>query len=321
MTEKIANDTVRFIIEHCGNDNISIRWFGGEPTVATHRIDQICSGLHNNNVTYSSTMTTNGYLFDEEMVLKAKRLWNLKFVMICLDGTEKNYNEIKAYLNVRDNPYRRVLRNVGLLLDQGIKVSLRMNFDLGNYLDFRDILTEAQSRFQGNKLLQVYAFPIAGTYPDRYGKTLHGSDEWFEEKIPELNDIAREMGMFRRAVDLPSLFFTSCNAGNASSMVIGPNGELARCTRIFDRKDQIVGNVSEKFDVTSYTSYYETWREFCDPPRCRECVFFPNCVLIEKCPGKDRCFKKETGRQSEETIKRVFDKWVQSKLKGDCEHV
>jgi hypothetical protein len=101
--------------------------------------------------------------------------------MICVDGTEKNYNEIKSFVNVQDNPYQRVLRNIGLLLDQGISVSLRMNFDIGNYQDFKDILEEARKRFQGNKLLMVYAFPIKGEYPNKNGQILHGNEAWFDE--------------------------------------------------------------------------------------------------------------------------------------------
>ena len=80
MTEQTANEVVEFIVRNCGDKRIHIAWFGGEPTLATARIDQICEGLIKNEIKYSSSITTNGYLIDEEMAHRAKRLWRLKYV-------------------------------------------------------------------------------------------------------------------------------------------------------------------------------------------------------------------------------------------------
>lgn len=307
MTEKIADDTVKFILNNSNSEKkVSIRWFGGEPTIASQRIDQICKGLADNGIQYYSTMTTNGYLFDEEMVTRAITIWNLKSVMVCLDGTEKNYNDIKAYVNVKDNPYQRVLRNISLLLDSGIEVELRMNFDIGNFQDFEGILDEVNNRFHKNKLLQVHAFPVKGEYPDRNGKIQHGSVRWFDEKIVELNDLARDSGVFQRVIDLPSLFFSTCSAGCPWFMVVMPNGELTRCVGEFE-SNQVVGNVNK--GITD-KDYYQSWTEFSDIASCRECVLFPSCIIIERCPGKGKCFLKETFRQSEEMIKHVVDSWL-----------
>ena len=320
MTEQIADDTVKFIADHCGaSKNVFIRWFGGEPTAAAHRIDQICKGLQSKGIQYSSSITTNGYLFDEEMASRAKTLWNLKDAMICVDGTEKNYNEIKAFVNAKDNPYQRVMRNIGLLLEQGVSVELRMNFDLGNYQDFRDILKEARMRYQGNKLLQVHVFPVKGEYQDKHGRIQHGSKAWFDEKIAELNDLAEKEGLFHRSKELPSLFFSTCYAGTPSFMIISSQGQLARCAGIINDDGQTVGNVVG--GVTD-EDYWKSWTQFADPPKCRGCPFFPSCVMIEKCPGKGECFLKETYRQHEEIVKRVFNHWIDRNinLKGEIQH-
>lgn len=320
MTKQIADDTVKFIADHCGIERkISIRWYGGEPTVAAYRIDQICKGIRERDIQYSSSITTNGYLFDGEMVSRARELWNLKNAMICVDGTEKNYNEVKAFVNAKDNPYQRVLRNIGLLLEQGVSVSLRMNFDLGNYRDFKDVLTEALQRFQGNKLLQVYAFPVKGEYPDKYGRVMHGSEDWFDEKIAELNDLARAADLFHRTIDLPSLFFSTCNAGSPHFMVITPQGELARCTGVFSHKDQIVGSVT---DGVMDQTYWKSWNQFAELSKCVNCPLFPSCVQIERCPGKNDCFLKETFRQYEEVVKNRFKHFVNKngRVKGEMPH-
>ena len=319
MTEKTADDTVKFITDRCGpGKKVSIRWFGGEPTVAADRIDRICEGLAANGIDFKSSMTTNGYLLDEEMVSRAKTRWNLKDVMISVDGTERNYNEIKAYVNAADNPYQRVMRNIGLLLDSEIHVELRMNFDLGNWQDFEPLMKEAIKRWPKNPFLQVHVFPVEGEYPNRNGKVLHGSDEWFDGKIAELNDMARDAGVFRRELELPSLFFANCYAGESSFMVITPEGKLGRCTGVFEREDQIVGDVT---DGVTVMDPYSSWQRFAEPKRCVDCAFLPKCVLIDRCHGKDRCFYKETRRQNEEAIKSMYDRWKKSDgLKGGGYH-
>jgi radical SAM protein with 4Fe4S-binding SPASM domain len=134
--------------------------------------------------------------------------------------------------------------------------------------------------------------------------------------IAELNDSAREAGLFKRAFDLPSLYFTTCGAGSPWVMVITPQGKLARCTGIFDREDQIVGNVTHGVTVIDYC---KPWTEFADPPRCINCPMFPSCILLENCPGKGDCFLKETFRQYEEKVASVYRYWTDRNinLKGE----
>lgn len=300
MTEQTAADTIRFIAEHCGpGKEVEIRWFGGEPTVAVRRIDQICEGLRSHGIKVVSTMTTNGYLFDEDMVSKARTLWNLRNVMISVDGTEENYNEIKNFADVQESPYRRVLRNVGLLLKQGIQVSLRMNFDIGNYQDFSALIEEAKERYGRHKLLRVYAFPVKGEYPDKTGEVHHGGLKWSVDRLVEMNDASCAAGLFRRDIRLPSLFFTNCAAGDPASMVVSPEGNLTRCTSVFDREDQIIGTVTAGIVIQDDCN---RWRILADPAECEDCVLFPSCVLIAGCPAGTDCFKGEDCRKTEYAV-------------------
>jgi sulfatase maturation enzyme AslB (radical SAM superfamily) len=40
-------------------------------------------------------MISNGILFNEKNIVKARELWHLKNVQITLDGTESSYEQIK----------------------------------------------------------------------------------------------------------------------------------------------------------------------------------------------------------------------------------
>ena len=304
MTEQTANSVVEYIGSHCNEKRqIAISWFGGEPTVAATRIDQICEGLRKNSIDFRSDIITNGYLFDEKMAIKAKKLWNLEQASITLDGTENTYNRIKSYVGVRDNPYRRVLTNVGLLLDQGIKVALRMNFDLNNYFEFAGILKELKELYPENHLLQIRVHPIVGEYINPDGTISHASEEWFEEKTYELNSMARESGLLESNKELPYLKFAGCQANQKSSMTITPEGKIVCCPEQFG-EDQIAGNI---WDGITNNIIVKEWREFADYPRCRECALFPFCEKPKLCKVGDRCcYSKELISRFQTSMKHIM---------------
>ena len=98
MTDKTAQDVADFIIKKSLSQKIKILWFGGEPLYNQSAIDIITNKLISENREFKSTMITNGYLFDMEIVERAKNNWNLKNVQITLDGTEEVYNRCKNYI-------------------------------------------------------------------------------------------------------------------------------------------------------------------------------------------------------------------------------
>ena len=307
MTEQTADDVVDFINCHCGSARKAfLTWFGGEPTVASDRIRQICQGLQNHGIHYQSTLVTNGYLLNEQMVSEAKSLWKLNFVQICVDGTEENYNSIKSYIGVVDNPYQRVMRNVQLLLNADIKVKLRMNFDIGNYRDFEPLAQEVKERFQGNSLLQISAHPIIGTYPDHDGIVLHGSDEWFEKTLVDLHDIENNAGLNCWPGRLPCLNYRKCIAASDYAVIITPEGRLVCCPERFD-DDQIIGNLK---DGITNRDLVLSWKQIAEFEKCEACVFFPECFSVTNCLTSGYClnYSLRVKEASEEAVRLLHSK-------------
>jgi len=285
MTESVAKDVVGFIARRSQGDPVTLSWFGGEPTIAANRIDQICSGLRERGIVYRSEITTNGYLFDEQMVACAGDLWNLNRVMISVDGVENTYNSIKAYINAMDNPYQKVMRNVSLLLSREIRVEMRMNFDLNNIQDFELLAKEMLHRFKGNSLFRLTAYPVIGRYVNNENVVLHGTDEWFQEKIVVLNRLAAAMGLRDMKISLPCLRFEGCEACDCRAVVICADGSLVRCPEQFG-PEQIVGNI---YDEVIFPDRVASWQQFVEYEKCRDCPFYPFCNRIANCNVKDRC--------------------------------
>ena len=311
MTEETANDLVNFIASHCGGKEVRLSWFGGEPTLATRRIDQICEGLQRKNIEFVSDMTTNGYLFDEEMVNRAAALWHLDHLMICVDGTETNYNKIKAFPNVEGSPYQRVMRNIDLLLDKGIRVHLRMNFDLGNYTDLPDLIHEVISRFHKNPNLYLSVHPLFGEHRDYEGRILHADETWFDQQIVELNALLESAGLLEQSEELPCLEFTGCQATSHGSVAITAKGDLIRCPEQFG-DDQVAGNI---IDGLTNSSIIEYWKEMANYDKCYDCCLFPICERHAHCLVKDLCCHYSSLLlQFQKTLERAHDRW---KVKED----
>ena len=114
MTKETAEKIADWIVSHSfKNKPVKLHWFGGEPLYNMEMISIITNKLRDNGFNFFSTFTSNGYLFDEETVVKAKNSWNTRNVQITIDGTESIYNSAKNYIYKNDvSPYKKILNNI-----------------------------------------------------------------------------------------------------------------------------------------------------------------------------------------------------------------
>lgn len=287
MSKETATEVVEFIANHCCGKPVYIWWFGGEPTLADKRIDDICEGLRQKGITYFSDISTNGYLFDVDMINRAKNLWNIRQVTISLDGTEESYNRVKAFQNSNGSPYQIMMENVGLLLKEGIAVALRMNYDQSTYMDFASLLREVKTRFPEKSALMVYPHQINRDYLDK--AECESAQKWFNEKNNELRELAHSVGLYRyKSYELPSLSFEMCGAANGRWFVITPLGQLACCGEQLG-ESQIKGDLQH--GVTDFALEH-SWKQFADYETCQKCVLFPRCAKMLHCKSNNLCYHK-----------------------------
>ena len=288
MTANTANEVVEFIAEHNCGKRVHIKWFGGEPTIGANRITQICEGLKKRGVQFLSTMTTNGYLFDEEMCNNAKKIWNLERIVISVDGTGEYYNQVKRYIGATDNPYERVLNNIGLLIDQQINVRVRMNFDESNIGEFKELLADIRERYPPSPYLEVCAHYINDVQIVDGHERHHGTDTWYNEKIHELHQMARSSGYLSIPARLPHLDYRWCQAASKRAVTITPLGKLVSCYE-FMEGEEIKGDI--KHGIIN-TDIDQSWRRYADNSICTECPLFPDCVKIFRCKRNKECVMK-----------------------------
>lgn len=284
MTEKIASDVVDYIAEKCKSEPLQIGWFGGEPLVGSKRITQICDGLKQKNITFSSSMVSNAYLFDEDLIRRAKNEWNLKNVQITLDGTEDVYNATKAYIKPNDNPYKRVLKNIDLLLDNGISVVIRLNVTDKNAADLKVLIEELSERFKSKKGMGCYSHAVyedVGFEPLAYNEQVRNL---VDKQVVELDSLLREKGLLGSLSVLPYLRVISCMSDNDSCRLIYPDGIIGKC----ENKSSLEGIGDIYHDITDeeMDKRYKASEQI---PTCEDCNLYPYCVNLTICPETGKC--------------------------------
>lgn len=276
MSAETAEATADFILSSSGGKKIGLSWFGGEPLLNKEVISLISNKLENSGADFSSHMTSNGLLFDEEMIKEAVSFWRLNRVQITIDGTEEVYNRIKAYAEKQKSPYRTVIRNIGMLIDAGIRVFARLNMNRANFDNLMHLAGELGKLFGGKRLFCAYPV-LLRTFTGEVGEFENPGDEINAYRALKEKLFSLGIG---RSEKLPRAYSpTRCMADNDGNLVIFPDGRLSKCEH-YSEKD-VIGDI---FSGVSDQASVCAWKEKTDFYGCRDCPLYPRCVNLKKCP-------------------------------------
>ena len=306
MTDQIAEDTVAYIAKMCKGEPIEITWFGGEPLVGRNRISQICAGLRQKEIKYRSTMVSNAYLFDKELIRTAKDDWNLISLQITLDGTEAVYNATKAYLHPKDNPYQRVMKNIEDLLDSGVSVNVRLNVTDKNYADLSELIDELSERFGGRKGFTCYSHAIyedVGFEPLAFDKpeTVDAQTVALDVKLKN----GKLLGSLSR---LPSLRVIHCMSDNESARLIYPDGTIGKCENKSSK--ECIGDIYQDIVKPEMNEWYKAVERL---PQCLDCCFYPDCICLKACPETGECSQTKVEWKKRRYTELMMDSYLKHK--------
>lgn len=271
MTLETADRVASFMKESAKGKEIKITWFGGEPTYRGEVIDRITARLTELGADFTSDMISNAYLFDEEMAEKAVNAWRLKTIQITLDGTENVYNRRKAYIYREGSAFHRVIRNIGLLANKGVKVNVRLNVDEKNADDLLDLVCFLKDRFGGHPRINVYSRLLYGEMenPAAYGAYYRVRDALKEAGLTKEGGVSRRFKVNR------------CMADALVTAVVLPDGRLHSCEH-FNETGEPWGSID---DTSGQKAAVKKWSELVPKgDQCRDCSFMPDCMRITRCP-------------------------------------
>lgn len=285
MSEETALKVAKYIHAVAPmNKRISLSWFGGEPLFNMKVIDIITEYLRDNGRQFTSTFATNGYLFNKDLVLKAKNIWSTTQCQITIDGTEQLYNKIKNYVTKDPlSPYKKVLNNIAILLNNGIQVSVRMNIDKANAANLKLLVYELKNRFGNHPNLSLYSWIVFED--EHYTRTLDEHKQIFED-LKELESAIEECGYFIGTIPNNDIASAQCMADKGNSVLISQDGNLGTCEHFID--SNFWGNIDYPFRK-NFTELNK-WRLYEEPLEiCHDCPLYPSCIRPSVCQEMSKC--------------------------------
>ena len=301
MTAETASKVVRYIMAHCGDEEVALKWFGGEPLVNAKVIDQICTELRELGVTLQSSMISNGYLMDADMVQHAKDLWQLQYVQITLDGMEQTYNRVKDYVYRGENAFERVLQNIGMLTAASIHVSIRLNVDNYNIKEMAALVELLHQRFGTNEHLTVYSMQLYGEHSPE------DNAELFAQRMQLKQQIAQCGYKLKRGLQ-KDIKLNHCMADSDERVMIAPDGHLGQCEHYID--SNFFGHIdSEERDEAILLKFKERQA---DIEACATCPYYPQCFLLTMCKIDIGCtpeYQQEHLHDIKESMKYEYERY------------
>ena len=249
-----------------GQKEFVLDWYGGEPLLCIKEIDQIILDLKERNdlseKKWYSSITTNGTLFDSDLVNHAVKDWHLNYASITIDGIEEEHN-IRKNINLDgQNAFKNTYNAIIMLLNAGVYVNLRIHLDNKNKESFPIIIKEISDFFAYDNfhLFPTFLFPPEFEMPDSYIKD-YQKEELFYNIYKELFNSEYRTNILS---EFPWPKNQNCFATKENTIVIAPDGSLHSCVQEFSPSDKYP---DKKF--CDYSSYCI---------ECRKCRFFPICL-------------------------------------------
>lgn len=297
MSDEIIEKVGNYIVNTHSKGKIVLKWFGGEPLYNVKAIDKICNRLIGEDIDFSSSIISNGYLFDDEIIKRAKNIWNLRNAQITLDGTERVYNRSKSFIYQKVNAYQRVLDNIGKLIENEINVQIRLNVSVKNADDLISLLDELKDKFGVNKYLSVYCHPLFEIVDSKVNKLVVNSRKELFGKLQILRDKIFDIGYSSKKSKLPcDIKLNSCMADNLNSIMILPDGKLGKCEHYSD--NHYVGNIDDGICNKDEINRFK--EKMHDIDACKSCPCYPDCYKLKLCENDNYCFPElQTSRIEE----------------------
>jgi uncharacterized protein len=255
-------------------------WFGGEPLVGKRPLlelsDEFIARCDAAGVEYSASITTNGYLLDEETCRELHER-RVSSVQVGLDGPPDVHDRMRPLANGKGT-FWKIVQNLHHAVDY-FPIAVRMNVDSENIDRAEELLQILEAEGLGGKLT-VYLGQLVGVDDGNASPSATYRPRCFN--IPEFaraelafTQLTAKYGFGDPVLPTPS--GAPCTAVRANEVVVGSEGELYKCWDSVGNPREVIGSI---FDYTNLNGRRRRWLEY-DPfsdEECRGCVALPVCM-------------------------------------------
>ncbi|KAA2238621.1 radical SAM protein [Chitinophaga agrisoli] len=249
--------------------DFSMSWFGGEPLLYHKKVImplleqayEICRGK---GITFSSAMTTNALLINQEVIDHAKR-FNLSFFQITLDGHRERHDKVR-FVSKEKGSYDAIVSNIKLLIKNQLRVLVRINCSPETIAGLEDIVNDFAdlTEFERNFI----SFDIHKVWQEH--------DVIDNEALSDARWLYREKGFVVSTAAYDTVL-NSCYGDHRNHATINYNGEVFKCTaRDFTTKNS-EGLLGGDGQIQWNPKYEKRLNSKFKNRPCLECPIMPIC--------------------------------------------
>lgn len=283
MDNETINATVEFVKSRLGSHKeLKICWFGGEPLLAANVVWEMSEALisfaDSNSCQYTALMVTNGYLIDEAVMENLKR-FRVDTLQITLDGDESSHDKRRCTTG-RGKTFKRIFSNIEKLLENGFKVSCRVNVDKSNADFVKPLLYRFSQMSHPKENLQIsfgQILPIARL--DEWDTSICLSAQEYSDYLADYINCMADYGLTMKDVypfyPVPKANF--CGAVQMDSFVVRPTGIIDKCLDCDLPVGDVRNGIAKSLLFENNLARWMTWNPF-DDKVCRECQVLPICM-------------------------------------------
>ncbi len=279
MDEITTENLFRFI-KSFGNLPVDITWFGGEPLLNFKKIVEISNHLIRENIEFSSSILTNGYLLSKSKIDKLKEL-KITNVQVTLDGSREVHNAHRPHKKGYKT-FDKIIDNLDYLLpysiENNIEVNIPITIDTKNKEDFINIYTFLKERYFDAYTKKVLRISINFVHSRDDKPTCKISEDDKVAFYTELADNELIDKEFIKKFLIPGKNAASCMMRKVNSFGIGPKGYIYKCLEDFSNPAKAIGNINDKTLDFDKLAKFTIGSDVFDDEICLECEMLPICT-------------------------------------------
>jgi uncharacterized protein len=311
----------------------TVSWFGGEPLLALDCVKNLGlafrSTCEKHGVKYDSSITTNGYLMNEEVVSELDNL-GIKSVQVTIDGPPDIHNKTRVLKDGRGT-YHVLIKNLGFLIRtrEHIRVYLRVNCSSETIHEiprFYDDLPDCIKKRANIYLAEIYSCAsFVGQDSCAVERPVMSDDcrssAKLKKQIMEMELLCARLHEQKAGVRITTKYVMRpktgyCEADFANHFVVDPQGGLFKCTVSFPpelKVGQIQGDGTATFDLTRLAPWLA--KDPFERKKCRACKILPICMggcnsSFLNDPSAPGCATPISPREVKQALKMLCDEGV-----------
>ena len=305
FTKEMVDKAYQAILQIAPDERLrsrSITLYGGEPLLKRNK--NIISYIieQGKELGFKFSAISNGYdLKYYEDLLSPE---DISFIQITIDGIRERHNQRRIHYQGYPT-FDTIVENIGIALNKGVAISVRVNADRNNIEDLEGLQTIlCDLGYTENPLFSINS-ALLRNYSDSTEKAYqYFSQKDFIEwhKKHGLESTCQDYGVYRRIhaaikQGKPLSFRSTFCSAQTGGFVFDPFGRIYTCWETVNQKEHCIGNYSLNNDIVWNEQVEERWRKtyLLENAICASCKYALLCG--GGCPAqnlqKHRCTHME----------------------------